>query len=423
MSPENLLKAMFARAVEVAQPAHVLAGFLPDPPKNRTIVIGAGKASAAMAAALEVNWPGPLEGLVLTRYGHGVPCERIEIAEGSHPVPDAAGTEASARILQLAHSAGPDDLVIALVSGGGSALLNLPPDGLSLDTMAELTSALLASGAPIDQLNCIRKHLSCINGGRLAAAASPARVLTLLVSDVPGDAPSDISSGPTVGDPTRVEDALKLLETLGLNLPTETFDALKSALNESVKPDDPRLANNETHVIAAPSASLNAACEIAEKAGFEVRNLGDQIEGEAREIGARMAREALALKARRTPGDKPIALISGGETTVTLPTDKLGVGTGGRNVDFLLGMAKVLEGAKGIYALACDTDGIDGGAEVAGALIEPDTLAKAKHHNISFEGAFQRFDGHGFFKAIDAQIITGPTHTNVNDFRTVLIYP
>ncbi len=423
MNPELLLRNMFARAVEVARPTHVVPNFLPAPPVGRTIVLGAGKGAAAMAAALEAQWEGPLEGLVVTRYGHGVPCQRIEVAEAGHPLPDEAGAAASARILALAEAAGEVDLVIVLISGGGSALLTLPGDGVSVAEMAALTEGLLASGARISQMNCIRRHLSRINGGRLAAAAHPARVVTLVISDVPGDDPADISSGPTVGDATTVADARFLLQGLRLGLEADLLERLGAALGESVKPGDPRLARAECHVIATASASLAAAAEVARAAGCDAFDLGDRIEGEAVEVGARMGREALAMKARRG-GERPLVVISGGETTVTLPKRPYpGLGSGGRNVEFLMGMLEVLEGAKGIYAIACDTDGIDGGAEVAGAVIGPDTLAAGERNGMLFRGCLARHDGHGFFEAAGCQVVTGPTHTNVNDFRAVLILP
>jgi glycerate 2-kinase len=417
VTPAETLRALFDAAVEAALPARILPPHLPDPPAGRTLVLGAGKASAAMAAALEAHWPGELTGLVITRYGHAVPCDRIEIVEAAHPVPDEAGAAAAERMLGLCAGLGADDLVIALISGGGSALMTLPPEGVTRAEIQALNRALLASGAPIGVMNAIRRHLSRINGGRLAAACHPARVLAMLISDVPGDDPVDIASGPTVPDPTTLADARALVARHHIDLPAAITSALDDPANESVKPGDPRLARAETRIIAAPMASLEAAAAKARDLGLAPRVLGDAIEGEARDVGADMARQALA--ARPAPGAPPVVLISGGETTVTLPRDTHDLGRGGRNVDFLLGLARALDSAPGIHAIACDTDGVDGAEEVAGAVVAPDTIARAGREALA--SALARHDGHGFFAALGDQVVTGPTLTNVNDFRAILI--
>jgi len=421
MSPRDQLRALFDAAVAAAMPDRIVPPHLPGPPAGRTVVFGAGKASAAMAATVEAHWPtkAPLSGLVVTRYGHAVPCARIEIVEAAHPVPDAAGARAAARMLSLAHDLGPDDLVLALISGGGSALTTLLPEGVAPEDAAALNRALLASGAPIDAMNCIRRHLSRFNGGRLAAACHPARLLALVISDVPGDDVATIASGPTVADPTTLADARGFVERFVLDLPPAIRAALEDPANESVKPGDPRLAAAETRLIAAPMASLEAAAETALGLGLDPRLLGDALQGEARELGAAQARDALAVKSYLQPGSAPVVLISGGETTVTLPRDGRGLGVGGRNVDFLLGLAQGLAGAPGIHAIACDTDGVDGAAEVAGAIVAPDTVARAGPEALA--AALDRYDGHGFFAALGDQVITGPTLTNVNDFRAILI--
>jgi glycerate 2-kinase len=421
MDPRAALTALFRAAVDAALPERILPPHLPDPPAGRTIVLGAGKASAAMAVAVEAHWPHPVVGMVVTRYGHAVPTRQVEIVEAAHPVPDAAGAAAAARLLALAEEAGPEDLVLALISGGGSALLTLPPEGIGQDDIQAVNRALLASGAPIDAMNCLRRHLSRITGGRLAAAAHPARTLALLISDVPGDDPVAIASGPTVADRTTLADARAVAERWELDLPPAVTAALADPANETVKPGDPRLAHAETRIVAAPMASLEAAAAEAQRIGLAPRILGDALEGEARDLGASMAADALEAQRSLAPGDPPLVLLSGGETTVTLPRDDRAIGTGGRNVDFLLGLVGGLEGARGIHAIACDTDGVDGGAEVAGATVHPDTLARAGR--AAYERACAAHDGHGFFAALGDQVITGPTLTNVNDFRAILIEP
>jgi glycerate 2-kinase len=417
--PRRLLRAMFDAAVGSASPALRIPAHLPARPKGRTIVVGAGKASAAMAKAFEQHWDGPLSGLVVTRYGHAVPCERIEIVEAAHPVPDENGEKASRRILELVQGLGPDDLVVALISGGGSALLTSPAPGLTLADKRALNAALLRSGAPIGEMNVVRKHLSTIKGGRLAAAAHPARVVTLVISDVPGDDPSAIASGPTVPDRTTFAEARAVLAKYGITKPRAAIAVLERAAEESPKPGDPRLANAEMVMIATPQMSLEAAADVARRAGVTPLILGDAIEGEAREVGKVMAGIARQAALRGQPAPPPVALISGGETTVTIR----GKGRGGRNVEFLLSLAVELDGQPGVWAISGDTDGVDGAEEVAGAVVTPDTLARASAKGIDAKASLADNDGHGFFEALDDQVVTGPTLTNVNDFRAVLIQP
>ena len=412
-----LLARMFEAAVDAAQPARRVPLYLPAPPKGRTVVIGFGKASAAMAQALERHWPGPLGGLVATRYGYAVPCERIRIVEAAHPVPDAAGLQAARQMLETVQGLGPDDLVICLVSGGGSALLPLPGAGVTLEDKQAINRALLACGASITEMNCVRRHLSRIKGGRLAAACHPARVLNLLISDVPGDDPVDIASGPTVGDPTTCEDALAIVRRYGTELPAAARALLESGLGESVKPDDPRLARVTTHLIASPQMALEAAAAVARAAGVTPVILGNSIEGEAREVARVMA--GIALQARRhgQPAAAPCVLLSGGETTVTLR----GGGRGGRNVEFLLALGLALNGAAGIHAVAADTDGVDGAEEVAGAYLAPDTLERARARGVRARDSLDDNDAHSFFGLLGDALVTGPTLTNVNDFRAILV--
>ncbi|MGO4474797.1 glycerate kinase [Massilia sp. 2TAF26] len=417
MDAKALLKAMFDAAIAAAQPDKCVPPHLPAAPRGRLVVIGAGKASAAMARAVERAWPGKLEGLVVTRYGYAVPCERIEIVEAAHPVPDAAGERAARRMLELVRGLGPDDTVLCLVSGGGSSLLPLPLPGITLEDKQLVSRALLASGASIGEMNCVRRHLSAIKGGRLAAACHPAKVLTLLISDVPGDEPCDIASGPTVADPSTCADALDIVRRYGIALPGRVRDVLESGAGESVKPGDPRLAGNEVRFVATPQMALEAAARVAEAAGVAVHILGDSLEGEAREVGKVMAGMALQVARRGQPFGTPCILLSGGETTVTVRGD----GRGGRNVEFLLSAAIALRGEAGIYGLAGDTDGVDGQEEIAGAYFSPDTLARAFDREIRPMQSLDRNDGHGFFQALGDAIVTGPTLTNVNDFRAILI--
>lgn len=420
MNDRALLKAMFDAAVEAALPAKLIPAHLPPSPAGRTIVIGAGKASAAMAAAFEAAWEGPLEGLVVTRYDHAVPCERIEIVEAAHPVPDQAGLDAARRILALAEGAGPDDLVVALISGGGSSLLTLPAEGISFADKQALNDALLKSGAPIDEMNAVRKHVSAIKGGRLAAAAFPAQIATLAISDVPGDDPAVIASGPTVADPTSFADARAVLAKRGVTPPAAIAAHLAAAADETPKPGDERLSRATLRMIATPAMSLEAAADVARANGVTPFMLGDALEGEARVLGEDMARDALARAGAR-PIDSPLALLSGGETTVTLTPGEKPAGRGGRNVEFLLGLASILKDAEGISALSCDTDGVDGMEDVAGAIVDPTTSARAKAAGVSLSAAIEAHDGHGFFGSLGDQVVTGPTLTNVNDFRAILI--
>jgi hydroxypyruvate reductase len=415
--PRPILRAMFDAAIAVAQPALCVPPNLPPSPKGRLIVVGAGKASAAMARAVEDHWQGPLEGLVVTRYGYGVPCARIEIVEAAHPVPDAAGLTAARRILALAQSAGPDDTVLCLISGGGSALLPLPLAGITLEDKQQVNRALLASGATIAEINTVRRHLSAIKGGRLAAAAHPAKLLTLMISDVPGDNPADIASGPTVADPTTRADALAILHRFGIALPSAVQAVLDDRASETIKPGNPALARAEAKIIATPQMALEAAAKLGRAQGLAVHILGDAIEGEARDVGKVMAGIALQVATHRQPFAPPCVLLSGGETTVTVR----GAGRGGRNVEFLLALGIALNGHPGIWALAGDTDGVDGLEEIAGAILTPDTLARAYHAGLRPQYALADNDGHGFFGALGDAVMTGPTLTNVNDFRAILI--
>ncbi|MFO1049342.1 MAG: glycerate kinase [Geminicoccaceae bacterium] len=419
MEPRHQLRSLFEAAVAAADPAVALPAHLPEPPRGRTIVVGAGKASAAMGLALERHWPGELSGLIVTRYGHGAPCERIEVVEAAHPVPDEAGQAAAGRILGLVDGLGEDDLVIALISGGGSALLVLPGEGLSLADKQGVNRALLRSGASIDEMNCVRKHLSAIKGGRLAAAAFPARTVSLLISDVPGDDPAVIASGPTVPDATTSADARAILARYGIALPEAVRRHLLRPAAETVKPGDPRLARAELRLIAAPQLSLVAAAEVARAAGVAPVLLGDALEGEAREVGKVMAGIARSVAAHGQPAAPPAVLLSGGETTVTVRGD----GRGGRNVEFLLGLAVALDGLPGAWAIAGDTDGIDGAEEIAGAIVTPDTLARARAAGSDPLALLANNDAHSLFELLGDQVITGPTLTNVNDFRAVLVLP
>ncbi len=408
---------MFAAAVASAQPALCIPKHLPAAPKGRLIVIGAGKASAEMARVVENHWPGPLEGLVVTRYGYGAECRRIEIIEAAHPVPDENSAAAARAILRRVSGLSADDLVLCLISGGGSALLCLPGEGLTLADKQAVNRTLLASGAPIGEMNILRRHLSGIKGGRLAAACHPARLLTLLISDVPGDGLTDIASGPTVADPTTCADALDIARRYGIELPPAARHLLESGGGETVKPGDFRLAGHAARIIAAPRMALLAAAEIARAAGVTPLILGDRIEGEARDVGKVMAAMALSCAAHAEPARPPCVLLSGGETTVTVRGD----GRGGRNVEFLLSLAIALNGAPGIHALAGDTDGVDGAEEVAGAYAAPDTLARAFALGIHPRDALARNDAHAFFGRLGNQVVTGPTRTNVNDFRAILV--
>ena len=417
LSARAFLRRLFDAAIAAADPAKLIPRHLPAAPKGRTIVVGAGKASAAMARAFDEHWTGELSGLVVTRYGHSAPCKRIEIVEAAHPVPDARGEAAARRILELVRGLTEDDLVVALISGGGSALLSAPAEGLSLADKQAVNRALLASGASIDEINCVRKHLSAIKGGRLAVAAYPARVVALLISDVPGDDPAVIASGPTVPDPTTYADARAILTKYGITPPPAVQSHLKSAGDETPKPGDARLARAEIHLIATPQASLMAAAEVAKSAGVAPLVLSDSIEGEAREVARVLAGIARQVHQYGQPIPAPCVLLSGGETTVTVR----GKGRGGRNVEFLLALALALRGQPHTWAIAGDTDGVDGAEEIAGAIITPDTLDRAARRGMRAADSLADNDGHGFFESLGDQVVTGPTLTNVNDFRAVLI--
>jgi len=415
--PRALLRRMFEAAIEAAQPSHCLPPHLPAPPNGRLIVLGAGKASAAMARAVEDHWTGELSGLVVTRYGYRVPCKHIEIVEAAHPVPDAAGLEAAKRIRDLAAAAGPDDIVLCLISGGGSSLLALPAPGVTLEDKQAVNRALLKSGATISEMNCVRRHLSDIKGGRLAALAYPAKVVTLLISDVPGDVAADIASGPTVADTTTCADALAIVRRYGIALPPAVRETLESGRGETLKPSDPRIAGVDTRMIATPQMALEAAALVGRAAGLPVHILGDSIEGEARDVGTVMAGIVHQVAKRDQPFAAPCVLLSGGETTVTVR----GHGRGGRNVEFLLSLGVALNGLADVWALAGDTDGVDGQEETAGAILTPDTLDRAWKAGLRPKDALANNDGHGFFGALRDAVITGPTLTNVNDFRAVII--
>ncbi|MBC8267986.1 MAG: glycerate kinase [Rhodospirillaceae bacterium] len=414
---QSLLRDLYSNAVAAADPKAVLAAHLPSPPKGRTVVVGAGKAAASMARAVEENWSGPISGLVVTRYDHSVPCDHIEVVEAAHPVPDAAGREAAARIVKLLEDLGPDDLALCLISGGGSALLSLPGPGISLEDKQDLNSQLLKSGAPISEMNCVRKHLSAIKGGRLALAAWPARVLSLAISDVPGDDPAVIASGPTVADPTTLADARKILAVYGIEASPAIVGALQDQSFETPKPGDERLDNAEMVLIATPQMALEAAAKKALAEGITPLILGDAIEGEAREVARVMAGIATQVCRHGQPVARPCVLLSGGETTVTLR----GKGRGGRNAEFLLALAIALDGLAGVSAIACDTDGIDGSEDNAGCVIGPDTLARARALGLDAEAYLTDNDAYSFFDALGDLVISGPTLTNVNDFRAILI--
>ncbi len=418
-SPRQLLRQMFDAAVASAQPSVCVPPHLPDAAsvRGRLVVVGAGKAAAAMAQAVEQHWPRTVSGLVVTRHGHAVPCRQVQVVEAAHPVPDAAGEAAASRMLALVQGLGADDFVLCLVSGGGSSLLPLPAQGLTLQDKQAISRALLASGASISEMNTVRRHLSRIKGGRLAAACHPARVLSLLISDVPRDRVVDIASGPTVADPTTCADALEIVHRFGIALPAAARELLESGRGESVKPGDRRLARAETRIIAAPQMALEAAAAVARRAGYAACVLGDAIEGEARELGKVLAGIALQVAERGQPLQPLCVLLSGGEATVTLH----GNGRGGRNVECLLSLGIALEGHPRIHALAADTDGVDGIEEIAGATLGPDTLQRAWALGLRPRDRLAANDGHGFFSAVDESVVTGPTLTNVNDFRAILI--
>ena len=428
--PRRFLEHLYHAAVQRALPLHNTAAFLPPPPKGRTIVLGAGKAGGSMAQAVEALWPAdaPLEGLVVTRYHHIPPRpeglkRRIEIVEAAHPVPDAAGLQAAQRILALAHGLTADDLVLCLISGGGSALLTLPAEGLTLEDKQRINKQLLASGANIAEMNCVRKHLSRIKGGRLAAACAPAKVVTLTISDVPGDDPSIIASGPTVPDATSCAEAVAILERYGIDVPGAIMSLLEQGALETPKPGDGIFAGNEVHLIATPQQSLEAAAREARAAGLEAHILSDEIEGESREIGKMHAALARAVAVRGQPFRRPCVILSGGETTVTIRQQPEGTsrGRGGRAGEFCMGLAQALQGQPGVWALAADTDGIDGVEDNAGAFVAPETLSRAHTLGMKIDAYMDRNDAYTYFRQLDDLVITGPTHTNVNDFRAMLV--
>ena len=431
--PSSFLRRLYDAAVTRALPLHNTAAHLPVPPdplKGRTLVLGAGKAGGAMAQAVEALWPqdAPLSGLVVTRYGHtpprpaGLP-ERIEVVEAAHPVPDAAGLQAAERILELTKGLTADDLVLCLISGGGSSLLTLPADGITLQVKQDINRQLLASGANISEMNCLRKHLSRIKGGRLAAACAPARVVTLTISDVPGDDPSIIASGPTVPDASTCADALAILQRYAIAVPPEVLQSLQSGAWETPKPGSPVFAGHVVNMIATPQQSLEAAAEAARAEGLHAYILSDEIEGESREVGKVHAALARAAAKGQGPFIKPCVILSGGETTVTIKPQPAGSprGRGGRAGEFCMGLAQALQGQPGVWALAADTDGIDGIEDNAGAQLSPDTLARALALGHKVDEHLQRNDAYGFFEPLGDLVITGPTHTNVNDFRAILV--
>lgn len=415
--PRALLRELFDTAVAAVSPGQCLPPQLPPPPKGRTVVIGAGKAAASMAQAVEAHWQGELSGLVVTRYGHGAPCSRIEVVEAAHPVPDAAGQQAAQRMVEMVKGLSADDLVLCLISGGGSALLAAPAPGLTLADKQAVNKALLRSGANIGEMNCVRKHLSALKGGRLALQCAPARVETLLISDIPGDDPTLIASGPTLPDATTCADALAVIDKYGIEVPEAVRAHLQSGAGETPKPGDARFDGHRSVTLATAQQALEAAAARARALGIEAHILSDCIEGEAREVALVHAALARQVAQRGQPWRKPCVLLSGGETTVTVR----GNGRGGRNAEFLLSLAVALDRLPGVHAIAADTDGIDGSEDNAGALLSPDTLERAAARGVSARARLADNDGYGFFAALDDLIVTGPTRTNVNDFRAMLI--
>lgn len=417
-NPRQFLLDLYSSAISAVSAAKCLPQFLPKPqPGGRTIVIGAGKGAAAMAKAVEDHWHGDLSGLVVTRYEHGLECKHIEVVEASHPVPDAAGRDAARRMLDMVQGLTEKDLVLCLISGGGSALLALPAKNISLEEKQQINRQLLRSGASISEMNCVRKHLSDIKGGRLALACAPAKVVTLMISDIPGDDPGIIASGPTLPDPTTCEDALAILEKYQIEVSQNVREHLASGAGETPKPGDSRFARNESHIIATAQDALEAAATVARENGVTPYILSDCIEGEARDIALMHAAMARQVVERGQPFAKPCVIISGGETTVTVR----GNGRGGRNAEFLLSFAIAMDGLPGVYAIACDTDGIDGSEDNAGAVYLPDSVARAGEKGIRARKMLENNDGYGFFSALDDLVVTGPSRTNVNDFRAILI--
>ncbi len=418
LDPKKFLLDLYSAAIARVSAEKCLPQHLPQPPKHgKTIVIGAGKAAAAMAQTVEQHWPGDITGLVVTRYGHGADCKKIEVVEASHPVPDEAGRKAAARMLEMVQGLTENDLVLCLISGGGSALLALPAEGITLEQKQAVNKALLKSGATIADMNCVRKHLSAIKGGRLALACAPARVVTLLISDVPGDDPNIVASGPTLPDPATCEQALAILRKYRIEISPGVAQLLESGKLETPKPGDVRFSRNSCQVIATAQDALEAAADFARAAGITPHILSDGIEGESRDVALVHAGIARQIAARGQPFAKPCLLLSGGETTVTVR----GNGRGGRNAEFLLALAAALDGHADIHAIACDTDGIDGSEDNAGALYGPDSLARAAEKGLRARAMLDDNDGYGFFSALGDLVVTGPTRTNVNDFRAILI--
>lgn len=417
MDPKPFLTSIFEAAVAAADPERTISGHLPERPKGRTVVVGAGKGAAQMAAAFEKVWNGPLEGLVVTRYGYGAPTTRIEVIEAAHPVPDEAGLQAAQRLLRQVEGLSEDDLVVALVCGGGSALLPAPAGSLTLADEIAVNEALLASGAPISVMNAIRKHVSAIKGGRLAAAAHPARVVSLIVSDIPGDNPALVASGPTVPDAASRADALKAVQTYGIELPEAVMAHLNSPEADAPRPDDERFARNEVKLIASAAVSLEAAAAEAKRQGVEAVILSDSIEGEAREVGSVHAAIAREIATRNRPFQKPVLLLSGGETTVTLRSK----GKGGRNTEFLLSLALGVDGFDGIQALAADTDGIDGSEDNAGAFCDGETVKRMRATGVDARALLAANNAWTAFDAVGDLFAPGPTGTNVNDLRAILV--
>jgi len=418
MSPTEILRQLFETAVAAAQPDRRIPAFLPAPPKGQTVVVGAGKSAAAMARAVEQAWPAPLSGVVVTRYGHGAETQGVDVLEAAHPVPDANGMAAAERILETVTPLGADDLVICLISGGGSALLTLPPVGIGLERLADLNRQLLRSGADIGEMNAVRKNLSRSSGGRLAAAAYPAQVVTLLISDVPGDDLRAIASGPTVGDTATAQAALRILQKYDIPVPPEVLAYLQASPDPVVVPGDKRLSTTTNHLIAAPQQSLVAAAQQAQALGYQPLILGSAIEGEARQVGIVHAGIVQQVVQYQQPIAPPCVILSGGETTVTVTGE---AGKGGRNSEFLLSLAVALKGQEKVWAIACDTDGIDGSEDNAGAVIWPTIVPQGRDRGYKAGDLLAAHDSYSFFEGVEALVTTGPTLTNVNDFRAILI--
>lgn len=412
-----LLAELFNAALHAADPLETIGAHLPPPPKGRTVVIGAGKAAARMAQGVERRWQGPLGGVVVTRYGHGAPTRHVQVIEAGHPVPDEASAAAARRMLAAVRGLGPDDMVLCLMSGGGSALMSLPAGDTTLQEKREINQALLRSGAPIAAINTVRKHLSAIKGGRLALACGAARVVTLVLSDVPGDDPAVVASGPTLPDASTAQDALRILGQYGIAIPPSVRAVLEDPGQESPKPGDPRLEGNSVAVIASARQALQAAADAARAEGLRPLVLSDRLEGEARTVAQAHAALVQSVIEHGSPLRPPCVILSGGETSVTVR----GSGRGGRNAEYLLALAVALQGAPGVHAIACDTDGIDGTEDNAGAVLAPDTLQRAAALGLNARALLDNNDGYSFFAALGDLVVTGPTRTNVNDFRAILI--